>query len=137
MRPSATLSGRATSQRSAPCSGRAAASWRPRLGTPHPNRRRAMRNLFTAMLAGAVLIGAAYAHPATEQYIPIGQSPGDGTVQGRAGAVAEPSAAGAAPTVTVETATAPQSFVVGSRTRVYIDRSAQGLPNTVGTLADV
>jgi hypothetical protein len=96
-----------------------------------------MRSILTFVIASAALIGAAYAHPATEQYIPIGQSPGGGTVQGRAGAVAEPSTAAGAPTVTVETAAAPQSFVIGSRTRVYVDRSAQGLPSTVGTLADV
>jgi ABC-type phosphate transport system substrate-binding protein len=90
-----------------------------------------------ALTATIALVGAAGAHPATEQFIPIGKSPGDGTVQGRAGAAVQPQAGGSTEVVPVQTATAEQNIVVGPRTRVYIDRSAQGQPNTVGTLADV
>jgi hypothetical protein len=92
--------------------------------------------VLAALTATIAVVGAAGAHPATEQFIPIGKSPGDGTVQGRAGAAVQPQAGGTE-VVPVQTATAEQNIVVGPRTRVYIDRSAQGQPNTVGTLADV
>jgi hypothetical protein len=96
-----------------------------------------MRKLLFAAVAALALPGAAFAHPATEQFIPIGQSPGSGAVQGRAQAVAEPSAVGGSPTVTVAAAGGAQSFVVGPNTRIYVDRSAQNRPNTLGTIADV
>jgi hypothetical protein len=90
------------------------------------------------VLAVLAFAGAAYAHPATEQFVPIGQSPGPGVVQGVAEAVAEPAADGP-PVVSVENPQGEElgAYVVTERTRVYIDRSAQGLPNLVGTLNDV
>jgi len=94
--------------------------------------------LFLAALASLALAGAASAHPATEQYIPIGQSPGPGVVQGAAAPVAEPSESGGPTIVAVERDGAQLgAYVVTPHTRVYIDRSAQGLPNQVGTLDDV
>jgi hypothetical protein len=59
-------------------------------------------------------------------------------VQGQAGVVAEAAADGA-PVVSVENASGAElgAYVVTPSTRVYIDRSAQGLPNLVGTLDDV
>lgn len=97
-----------------------------------------MRLAVLAAIAGFALTGAAFAHPATEQFIPIGQSPGGGTVQGTAGAVAAP-ASGDGPAVVqvVTPAAAAQDFVIGPETRIYIDRSAQGAPNVVGTIEDV
>lgn len=95
----------------------------------------------TVIVSAAVLwamASAAAAHPATEQFIPIGQSPGAGVVRGTAGAVAEPSAAGSPTIVSVESEGALLgAYVVTPTTRVYIDRSGQGLPNLVGTLDDV
>lgn len=94
-----------------------------------------MRSFILAALFTA-LAGAAYAHPATEQYIPIGQSPGGGTLMGRAEAVVEPAAAGGEPAVSI--AGAPSGpFVIGPNTRIYIDRSAQRLPSLIGTIDDV
>jgi hypothetical protein len=91
----------------------------------------------TAVIAALALAGAAAAHPATEQYIPIGQSPGPGVVQGTAEPVAEP-AAGAPPIVAVDREGEQiGAYVVTPQTRIYIDRSAQGLPSTMGTLEDV
>lgn len=96
-----------------------------------------MRIAFLLAISALGLAGAAAAHPATEQYIPIGQSPGPGVVQGTAEPVAEP-AAGGPPIVAVERSGAQVgAYVVTPRTRIYIDRSAQGLPNLVGTLDDV
>jgi hypothetical protein len=99
-----------------------------------------MRLIAKTLFASLILAGGASAHPATEQFIPIGQSPGDGTVvQGTAGAVAEPSAAGADPIVSVENAEGDQvgAYVVTEQTRIYIDRSTEGLPSLVGTIDDV
>lgn len=96
-----------------------------------------MRTLAVAALALA-FAGSAFAHPATEQFIPIGQSPGPGVVQGTAAPVAEP-ASGGAPIVAVENASGAElgAYVVTEHTRIYVDRSSQGLPNLVGTLNDV
>ena len=92
--------------------------------------------LVTAALAALALAGAAYAHPATEQFIPIGQSPGPGVVQGTAEPVVEP--ASGPPVVGVEReGSQVGAYVVTPQTRIYIDRSAQGLPSLVGTLEDV
>jgi hypothetical protein len=98
-----------------------------------------MRQFAYALIVTVALAGAAAAHPATEQFIPIGASPGPGVVQGTAGAVAEPSAAGGEPIVSVENATGAELgvYVVTDQTRIYIDRSAQGLPGLVGTIDDV
>ena len=94
--------------------------------------------LFTLAAASVLaLAGVALAHPATEQFIPIGQTPGRGAVQGRAQAVAEPSTVGGAPVVTIASNSTQTPFQVGPHTRIYIDRSAQHLPNLVGALSDV
>lgn len=96
-----------------------------------------MRMLILTIVASAVLAGVALAHPATEQFVPIGQSPGPGVVEGTAGAVAEPAADGP-PIVSVErSGDQVGAYVVTPATRIYIDRSSQGLPNLVGTIADV
>jgi hypothetical protein len=96
-----------------------------------------MRIAALSALAALALAGAASAHPATEQFIPIGESPGPGVVQGTAAPVAEP-ASGGAPVVAVESAGDQiGAYVVTPQTRIYVDRSAEGQPNTVGTLNDV
>jgi hypothetical protein len=93
----------------------------------------------SVILAVLAFAGAASAHPATEQFVPIGQSPGPGVVQGIAEAVAEPATGEGPPVVTVDNPAGDEvgAYVVTDRTRVYIDRSAQGLPSLVGTLDDV
>ncbi|MBI1185884.1 MAG: hypothetical protein GC206_00840 [Alphaproteobacteria bacterium] len=91
-----------------------------------------------AVIGAAALAGAAFAHPATEQFIPIGESPGANTVQGTAYETAAPATADGAAIVSVDVADAGyESYVVGPHTRIYIDRSEQGLANTVGTIEDV
>ncbi len=96
-----------------------------------------MRTALTAALAVLALAGVANAHPATEQYIPIGQSPGPGVVQGTATPVAEP-ASGGPPIVAVERAGLEVgAYMITPQTRIYVDRSQQGLPSLVGTINDV
>jgi hypothetical protein len=98
-----------------------------------------MRQFAYALIATFALAEAAAAHPATEQFIPIGESPGPGVVQGTAGSVAEPSAADGEPVVSVENTSGAElgAYVVTEHTRIYVDRSAQNLPSLVGTIADV
>ena len=61
------------------------------------------------------------------------QSPGPGVVRGTATPVAEP-ASGGPPIVAVERAGEEiGAYVVTEHTRIYVDRSQQGLPNLVGT----
>jgi hypothetical protein len=98
---------------------------------------RPMRTALIATIACVALAGPAGAHPATEQFIPIGESPGPGVVQGTATPVVEP-ASGGPPILAVESAGEEiGAYVITSRTRIYIDRSEQGLPSLVGTLDDV
>jgi hypothetical protein len=96
-----------------------------------------MRTFVFTLAAAIALAGAAAAHPATEQYIPIGQSPGGTTVQGTAYATAEPATAGGPASVSVDVAGDYQNYVIGPRTRIYVDRSAQGQPSTLGTVEDL
>ena len=99
-----------------------------------------MRQFAYAVIATFALAGAAAAHPATEQFIPIGESPGPGVVQGTAGAVAEPTAAtGGDPVISVENSTGAElgAYIVTEHTRIYVDRSAQNLPSLVGSIDDV
>jgi hypothetical protein len=98
-----------------------------------------MRQFAYAFIATFALAGAASAHPATEQFIPIVESPGPGVVQGTASGVAEPSVADGEPVVSIENSTGAElgAYVVTEHTRIYIDRSAQNLPSLVGTIADV
>ena len=98
-----------------------------------------MRTLTLSLLALAAAAGSALAHPATEQYIPIGQSPGAITMRGEVTTPVEPAAAGreAAFTMSADNGSAGISYEVGPNTRIYIDRSAQGQVSTRGSLADL
>lgn len=96
-----------------------------------------MRTAFAAALVSLAFASAAAAHPATEQYVPIGQSPGPGSVQGTAAPVAEPASGGPSIVGVERAGTEVGAYVVTERTRIYVDRSAQGLPNLVGTINDV
>ncbi len=98
-----------------------------------------MRTFTLTLLAALALAGAAAAQQASEQYIPIGQSPGALTMRGEVTATAAPAAAGgeASISMTSEAAPAGVSYVLGPRTRIYIDRSALGRPSTMGAMADL
>lgn len=90
-------------------------------------------------LASALFLAAsppAHAHPATEQFIPIGPYPDRGVVRGAAAPMAAPADAAALPMVGIAGADDPP-FVISPATRIYIDRSSQGLPSELGTAADL
>lgn len=81
----------------------------------------------------ALLLGSAHAHPATERFIPIGKSPGLSgklTYLGRIGAVNRSQRA-------IRDRTRKWTATVTARTRIWIDRSARGLPTRAGTFADL
>ncbi len=91
-----------------------------------------------AMALTDALAGAASAQQATEQYIPIGQSPGALTMQGQVQATTAATAGGdGSVSMTSEAAPGGVSYGIGPHTRIYIDHSGQGRPNTLGTLAEV
>ena len=96
---------------------------------------RALLIVALALFTPAVVV----AHPATEQFIPIGQSPGAVTMQGQVTTAAQPSALGAETSFSMTAAGAARdvSYVVGPNTRIYVDRSQHGRANTHGTIADL
>ena len=87
-------------------------------------------------IALVVLTGsAAFAHPATERYVPIGywQSIGvSGTYLGPLLSVAPEGGA-----LRFRDSGQEQSVRITDATRIYIDRSHLGLPNLIGTRADL
>ncbi len=98
-----------------------------------------MRTITLALVSAMAAAGAAAAQQATEQYIPIGQSPGARTMQGEISSAVEPASASGQTTIAMTSEAAPGgvSYVVGPRTRIYIDNSARGQPSTMGALADL
>ncbi|MGQ0428363.1 MAG: hypothetical protein ACT4UQ_00275 [Gammaproteobacteria bacterium] len=89
-----------------------------------------------AFLAAASLAAAApaSAHPATEQYIPIGKSPGISNVKTRIGRIR--SLAHTQPGMTVETQSGPAYVEFGAETRFYVQHADPARASRRGTYAD-
>jgi hypothetical protein len=90
--------------------------------------------LLGGLLALALGATAAQAQRATERYIPIGRSPGlsgKRTVMGTIAAVNAKER-----TLTCAYASGTATMKVTDRTRIWLDRSKDKLPNLTGTLAD-
>ena len=87
-------------------------------------------------LAGAT---PAFAQRVTEQFIPIGQSPGALTMIGEVMSAPAPPNAEGQTSVAMTSSVAPNGVAYGidSDTRIYIDRSEQGQPNTLGEVTDI
>lgn len=92
-----------------------------------------LRALATAVLLSAPVMLVYGQGELTEQFIPIGRSPGlsgtgtaIGSIQARQGNA-----------VTVADARGAQTFRVTDRTRIWIDRSAQKLTNVRGSVSDL
>lgn len=95
-------------------------------------RRRSMARCALALLAAPLV---ARAQKATEQFIPIGQSPGlsgKGTVIGTVQAVDA-----TARTMSVNAGATSYRCALTDRTRIWVDRSAQRLSATAGAVADL
>ena len=72
------------------------------------------------------------AQRATEQFIPLGQSPGISSVIGQIGAVDR-----SAQTVTVETPAGEQSVRITEQTRIWLDRSSFRQSTLAGGIGDL
>ncbi|MCX8114058.1 MAG: hypothetical protein N3D71_03195 [Burkholderiaceae bacterium] len=95
------------------------------------------RRRFLAQGALALIAApwVAQAQKATEQFIPIGQSPG---VSGKATIIGTIEAVDAAArTMTISAGATSYRCALTDRTRIWIDRSAQRLSATTGRLADL
>ena len=79
--------------------------------------------------------GTAAAQRSTEQYIPIGQSPGISGVRSYIGAITavDPERR----TFTVQDTTGPRTIKVVEGTRIWRDRSAERLSSEAGDLTDL
>ena len=85
-----------------------------------------------ALLSG---LSAAHGQQTTEQFIPIGQSPG---LSGTVTSVATIAAVDAqARTITLSGAPPGQSIKVTDRTRIWLDRSELNQANVTGSFADL
>ena len=96
-----------------------------------------MRHQITsvAVLAVALAFGvSSHAHPATEQYIPIGKSPGVSGKYTMMGVVQ--SVDRASNTVTVSGSKGAKSYRVDEKTRIYVDRNRWKLTNLKGSYRD-
>jgi hypothetical protein len=101
-----------------------------------------MRAIVLSVL-GLLAAGAASAQVSpTEQYVPIGKTSAESVMQGEVVSVAaQPSAANTtAPTTTaftMETGGVERTYLIGPRTRIYVDRSQQGQSSQLGSVADL
>jgi hypothetical protein len=101
-----------------------------------------MRVIALSVLA---LLGAGTAQAQvspTEQYVPIGKTSAEGVMLGEVvSAAAQPSAATtSAPSTTaftMETGGVERTYLIGPRTRIYVDNSREGRTNQLGTVADL
>jgi len=98
-----------------------------------------MRRAFIGRLAGMAMlmagIGSAPAQKATEQFIPIGRSPGISGVQSYQGAIE--SVDPQRQTISVSDRTARGSITITKQTRIWIDRSKEGKANIAGGFPDL
>ena len=95
------------------------------------------RSIRVAWLLPVLLVwtGTAAAQRSTEQYIPIGQSPGISGVRSYIGAITAVDAARR--TFTVQDTTGPRVIRVVEGTRIWRDRSAERLSSEAGDLSDL
>jgi len=78
---------------------------------------------------------SAQAQKATEQFIPLGQSPGASGKITTIGEVGETDARGE--TLTLVEPSGPRTVRITEKTRIFLDRSKLKQPNLTGTYADL
>jgi len=85
----------------------------------------------------ALLLAAAHAHgqKATDQFIPIGQSPGLSGKYSVIGVIADVNAR--ARTVAIADSAGTRTVRITGKTRIYLDRSKLKQPNLSGRFADL
>lgn len=94
-----------------------------------------MRTILKAMIAAMVIIASALAlsHPATERFIPIGDSPGVSKVKSYIGAIRSVRTTASGFTMSVEDSEKP--ITVTEDTKIYLD-TGPGKTNGVGSEDD-
>jgi hypothetical protein len=95
--------------------------------------RSSLRSLLSGLgVAFALLCASSHAHgqKATEQYIPIGQSPGVSQKYSSIGEVA-------AQTVTIADPAGPRTVRITEKTRIWLDRTKLKQTNVPGRFADL
>jgi hypothetical protein len=102
-----------------------------------------MRAITLSALVLLASCGVAHAQGSpTEQYVPIGKTPAKTVMQGELVSVApQPQStsatAGATTAFTMTTGGAERVYLIGPHTRIYLDRSSQGLTNQLGSVSDL
>ena len=96
-----------------------------------------MRYRIALALAATLLLAArsVTAQRTTEQFIPVGQSPGISGVRSYIGPIVTVDAQRRS--FTVRDSTGTRTITVAPATRIWLDRSAQRLTNEVGAPADL
>ncbi len=94
-----------------------------------------MRRISGAInIALGILTGTlAFSHPATERYIPIGESPGVSNVKSYVGAIRSVRMTASGFTMSVEDSEKP--IEITEQTKIYLD-TGSGRPNRIGTEED-
>jgi hypothetical protein len=97
-----------------------------------------LRELLSGLGLALALLGAsshAHSQKATEQYIPIGQSPGLSQKYTSIGEIADVDAA--ARTVTIADPAGPRTVKISEQTRIWLDRTKLKQTNIPGRFADL
>lgn len=97
-----------------------------------------MRSLLNGAGVALALVCAAspaYGQKATEQYIPIGQSPGVSGKLSYLGAITQHSARNQ--TITVADSAGPRTVKISNSTRIWLDRSKLKQSNVSGSFSDL
>ena len=93
------------------------------------------RSLSGALLLAMLALEPAYAQKATEQFIPIGQSPGISGVETRIGEIVASDKSTL--TLQVRDAAEPVKVRLTDTTRIFLDRSKLKQSNLAGSVADL
>lgn len=104
-----------------------------------PTARRYCATFFVLALFGVICATstAAMGQRSTEQFIPIGQSPGLSGIVTYTGEIAEIDPSGQTITVRGPAGSETVTVTVSRRTRIWLDRSSIGLPSLPGKFADL
>lgn len=94
-----------------------------------------MRALSGTLLLAMLALPPAYAQKATEQFIPIGQSPGISGVETRIGEIV--ASDGRTLTIQVRDAKEPVKVRLTDTTRIFLDRSKVKQSNLTGSAAEL
>jgi hypothetical protein len=95
------------------------------------------RALLAVTLAAGLLVWSRAAHgqQTTEQFIPVGQSPGISGIRSYTGEIEAVDVG--RKTITVRGPEGPRTIKLAVGTRIWLDRTVQRLTNTAGTMADL